>query len=316
MTPESHNLPLKRAEKGVWISIFSYIAIACLKTGVGFIFNSRALIADGLNNFTDVVSSVTVLLGLKIAQRPSDENHPYGHWKFETIASLITSFIMAFIGLQLLTNVIKSILSGDHPGRFNLLTISVAFLSAIALFLVYLHNSKLAKSVNSKGLMAASKDNLNDSLTSITTAIALIAANYGFGWIDSAMALLVSLIILKTAVAIFREAVFELSDGFDQDDLDQYITLIMNHDGVSHVDSIKARYYGANIYVDTTISVNPSLTVKESHKITEDIEDELKARYHVAFIDIHVEPDDIPDANRSASATASLNEHHDQHSKK
>ena len=102
---------LKQAERGALLSIGTYIFLSAAKLFVGKLFNSEALFADGWNNFTDVISSILVFVGLRLSQKPSDENHPYGHWKFETIASLATSFIMFFIGIEVVRNAFQTFLS-------------------------------------------------------------------------------------------------------------------------------------------------------------------------------------------------------------
>ena len=111
--PLSATERLKQAERGAILSIGTYIFLSAAKLIVGKLFNSEALFADGWNNFTDVISSVLVLVGLRVSpvQKPSDENHPYGHWKFETIASLATSFIMFFIGIEVIRNAFQAFLN-------------------------------------------------------------------------------------------------------------------------------------------------------------------------------------------------------------
>jgi cation diffusion facilitator family transporter len=101
---------LKLAERGARISIIAYIALSFLKLGVGYLSKSKALTADGLNNTTDIVASLAVLIGLKIARKPADENHLYGHFRAETIASLIASLIMIAVGIDVLYNAAHAII--------------------------------------------------------------------------------------------------------------------------------------------------------------------------------------------------------------
>jgi cation diffusion facilitator family transporter len=106
---EQGYLDLRRGERGAIISIIAYICLSSLKLSVGFIANSEALKADGLNNFTDIIASIAVLIGLKLSQRPADDDHPYGHWKAETVASMVASFIMIAVGIQVTYEAISSI---------------------------------------------------------------------------------------------------------------------------------------------------------------------------------------------------------------
>jgi cation diffusion facilitator family transporter len=280
---------LKRAEKGAIVSIVAYIFLSLIKISIGVTYQSVALRADGLNNLTDVFSSIAVLAGLKLARRPADDNHPYGHWKAETIASLITSFVMLFVGIQVLYSSFNRIIAGEimPPEK---ITGWIGFLGAVIMTCVYFYNLALAKKINSEGLKAVAKDNLSDALTSLGTTIAIIGTMLGYVWMDGAMAIIVSIIIIKTGLEIFRDSAFSLSDGFNTADLDRYKASILSLPNVLSVKDIKARKYGANIYVDLTIMVDATLTVREGHQITENVERILRDSYGIIDIDVHVEP--------------------------
>ncbi|MFO8068389.1 MAG: cation diffusion facilitator family transporter [Alkalibacterium sp.] len=280
------------AEQGAKVSIGVYVILAVVKIAVGFFLRSTSLSADGLNNLTDVLSSVTVLVGLRTARIPADHNHPYGHWKAEPIASLITSFIMLFVGFQVFQNSLVRLYSGElvPPNR---LAAIVAIVSAVVLLFLYRYNLILAKEAKSTGLKAVAQDNLADSLTSMATAIAIIGASFGWVWLDSLMASVVALIIIKTGIGIFKESTFSLSDGFKDKQLSLYKSEIQTIPEVISVASIKARMYGANTYVDVTILVDGDMTVQESHDVTENIEKILYEQFDVMHTDVHVEPDDL-----------------------
>lgn len=282
---------LKKAELGALISIATYILISAMKLVVGNLANSEALRADGLNNFTDILASVAVLIGLRIAQKPADADHRYGHWKAENVASLVTSFIMLLVGMQVLYSSILSVINKKTEAP-DITAAIVGIISAIVMYGVYFFNKRLSEEVKSPGLMAAAKDNRSDAWTSIGTAIAVFAASFNLGWLDSTAAIVVALLILKTAVDIFKESVFSLSDGFDQTQLNQYNEALSQIKQVQAVKSIKGRSYGANVYLDVTITMKPDLTVKESHDITDQIEKLLQEKFQIFETDIHVEPSD------------------------
>lgn len=283
---------IRVAERGARVSIAVYILLAIAKLGVGYSFASSALTADGFNNLTDVISSVTVLIGLRAARKPADENHPYGHWKAEPIASLITSFIMLFVGFQVFQSTVSRMIAGEMTPP-NQLAAVVALVSMVLMFGVYRYNLTLAKRVKSNGLKAVAKDNLADALTSLATAVAIFASAYGLIWLDGVMAIIVSIIIFKTGVEVFRESTFSLSDGFHEEELNEYQEALEKMPQIKAIDSIKARMYGTNIYVDVTILVEANMTVQEGHDITEDIERLLYEEHDVMHTDVHVEPDTI-----------------------
>lgn len=287
MTKEMNRV--KSAELGAKVSIVVYILLALTKIAVGYFLHSSSLSADGFNNFTDVISSVTILIGLRTARKPADSNHPYGHWKAEPIASLVTSFIMLFVGFQVLYSSVARVISGELLQPDTVAAV-VAVVSALILFFLHRYNLNLAEKVNSSGLRAVARDNLADSLTSLATAFAVIAAALGWIWLDSFMAIIVSLIILKTGFDIFKESTFSLSDGFKTKKLEIYKERILTIPHVKDVVSIKARMYGANTYVDVTILVDGNLTVQEGHDITESIEKALYEDCDVTYTDVHVEP--------------------------
>ncbi|GMS56494.1 cation diffusion facilitator family transporter [Enterococcus raffinosus] len=280
---------LKKAELGAIISIAAYILVSAMKLIVGNMANSEALRADGLNNFTDILASVAVLIGLRISQKPADAEHRYGHWKAENVASLVTSFIMLLVGLQVLYSSILSVINKKMESP-DITAAIVGLVSAVIMYGVYFFNKRLSEEVKSPGLLAAAKDNRSDTWTSIGTAIAVFAASFNLGWLDSVAAIVVALLILKTAIDIFKESVFTLSDGFDQEELDQFNEAIRHIQQVQSVKNIKGRSYGSNIYLDVTVTMRPELTVKESHDVADQIENLLRDKFQVFETDVHVEP--------------------------
>ena len=286
---------VKLSERGAWVSIIVYIILALVKAGSGLIFNSAAFLADGLNNFTDTISSIAVLIGLKTARKPADDDHPYGHWKAEPIASLVTSFIMLFLGLQLLISAITSLIRQEVNQPPSNLAAIISLLAMLVLLAVAGYNRKIAIESSSFGLEAVSKDNLNDALTSLATALAIFTSSLNLAWLDQVMAIVIALIILKTGIGVFKQSSFALSDGFDDSLLQAYHDRISQLEEVQAIPQLKARMYGANIYVDCTILVQAQMTVQESHDITEVIEKILYEEFDVMHTDVHVEPHNIQD---------------------
>lgn len=281
---------LKQGERGAWVSIIAYIFCSALKIGVALLASSEALMADGLNNLTDVVASVAVLIGLRIARKPPDQDHPYGHFRAETISSLIASFIMLFVGIQVVTDAVPSLFDSSHTAPGMLAGWTALATSAVMLG-VYRYNRALAKKINSQALMAAAADNRSDALVSIGTFVGVAGAQFQLHWLDPLAALVVGLIILKTAWDIFREATHRLTDGFDQSQLDKLRSTITGIAGVKEISDIKARYHGSSVLVDVVVHVDPDLNVVESHTITEKIEDRMRKVHKINAVHIHIEPE-------------------------
>ena len=281
---------LRKGEKGAWISIGAYVFLSAIKLTFGFLGSSEALKADGLNNLTDIIASIAVLVGLRISQKPPDENHHYGHLRAETIASLLASFIMAVIGLQVLMNAVRSIFEpvADVPSLF---TAWIAFFSAIVMYGVYRYNLKLSREIKSSAVRAAAYDNRSDALVSIGAGIGIIGAIFGAPILDIITAFIVGLIIIKTALDIFKESVITLTDGFDEDEVETLSVLVRRVPGVITLRDFKGRNHGNVMFIDLTVSVAPNLNVVESHWITEEIERKIqKVKPHFVIL-VHIEPD-------------------------
>lgn len=281
---------LKLAERGARISIIAYIALSFLKLGVGYLSGSKALTADGLNNTTDIVASLAVLIGLKIARKPADEEHLYGHFRAETIASLISSLIMIAVGIDVLYNAAHAIIFFKAQAP-DLIAALVGVICAIAIYIVYRYNRKIAVRINSSGLMAAAKDNLSDAWVSTGTAAGIIASQFGLPWIDPLAAVIVGVLIVKTGWDIFREASHNLTDGFDKEYLENITQCIKQISRVKRVKKIRGRIYGNNVFLDIAVIISADLSVVEGHNITEEIEEKLRKELNITEVVVHVEPE-------------------------
>lgn len=280
---------IKQGEKGAWLSIAAYIVLSMVKLIIGFTFYSTALQADGWNNLTDIVASVAVLIGLRISQKPPDLDHPYGHFRAETVSALIASFIMAMVGIQVVLNTITALFHGETEAP-SMLTAWVALACAAVMYTVYLYNSKLARRINNQALMAAAQDNRSDALVSIGAAIGIFGSQLGVRWLDPVAALVVGIIILKTAWQIFRDATLVLTDGFDASQLQSIRATIQQTNGVQSIKDVKARLHGNHVLVDVVVQVNPELSVLESHDICDDVERRMMKKHNIAHVQVHVEP--------------------------
>jgi cation diffusion facilitator family transporter len=285
---ESYDL-LKKAERGAWLSLFAYIILSTLKLLIGSIGSSEALKADGLNNATDVVASIAVIIGLKISRKPPDLNHPYGHFRAETVASMIASFVMITVGIQVLFNAGRKIFEHQIE-KPDLFTGIIALISALAMYGVYLFNLQLSKKTNSHSLYAAAQDNRSDALVSIGAFIGIVGAQIGIPWLDPVAALIVGFIICKTAYEIFSDASHTLTDGFNIEKLSRYKETINSVKYVKQIRELKARSHGTQILLDATILVDRNLTVAISHNITDEIERKLKELHNIEHAHIHIEP--------------------------
>lgn len=287
----SHNKNLKLAQRGAYLSLIVYIILSIVKYVTGFVFNSAAVRADALNNMTDIIVSLAVIIGLKISIKPADRNHPYGHLKSENISSLLVSFVIMFVGIQVVIQNAPRLFKEDDVVP-NAITIIVSLISGLIMLIVFAVNQSLAKRTKSSSLNSAAKDNLSDSLVSIGTAIGLIFTQIGFPIVDIILATLLGLLIVYTGFGIFKEAIFMLSDGFNETELEAYRNDILEVDEVQKVKSIKGRYHGSSVFIDVTIVVDANLSLVEAHQICDNVEHHLHKK-GISSVYVHPEPDHL-----------------------
>ncbi|MET3193575.1 cation diffusion facilitator family transporter [Bacillus sp. OAE603] len=279
----------KQLDTAAFLSILAYLILAAIKVIVSFRTNSSALLADGLNNVTDIGASLAVFIGIKIARKPRDLDHPYGHSRAEQIATLIASFIMMSVGLQVIIENVRLLIKGEFETPNSIAAI-VAFASGIFMIGIYFYNNKIAKKTKSKGLEASAKDNLSDALVSFGTTIGVLGASFGYPIIDPIVAIIVGGIICKTAWEIFYEASHSLTDGFDPDEMVLFTETVEKVPGVYKVVDLRARMYGNTTIADVVIEVDGGIDVSKSHSITDQIEMILHEQHSIQYTHIHVEP--------------------------
>lgn len=281
---------IKEGERGAWLSIIAYLSLSLLKIIIAVTYASEALLADGLNNATDIIASLAVLVGLKISRKPPDEDHRYGHFRAETVSALIASLIMMIVGIEVLWRAVRKFFDPvlDTPGGVAAWT---ALVSAAVMFAVYQYNRKLALRINSRAVMAAAYDNRSDALVSLGAFIGIVGAQTGLAWMDPLAATLVGAVICKTAWDIFRDASHTLTDGFDDKKLEQFRRTVEQTKGVASIKDIKARFHGNRVFVDMVIQVaDNNMNVVESHRITEEIEKRMWNEHRISEVHIHIEP--------------------------
>ena len=197
---------LKLAQRGAYLSLVVYIILSVSKYITGFVLIVRA---DALNNMTDIIVSIAVIVGLKISIKPADKNHPYGHLKSENISTLLVSFIIMFVGIQVVIENAPRIFTNEHNTP-NVVTIFVSLISGLIMIGVFAINQRLAQKTKSSSLKSA-KDNLSDGLVSMGTAIGLVFTQFGLPIVDVILATILGFLIIYTGFGIFRESILHLA---------------------------------------------------------------------------------------------------------
>ncbi|MGI2285312.1 cation diffusion facilitator family transporter [Staphylococcus cohnii] len=282
---------LETAQKGAFLSLIVYIILSVTKFIVGYLYNSAAVKADSLNNMTDIIVSLAVIIGLKISIKPADQNHPYGHLKSENISSLLVSFIIMFVGIQVIIEDVPELFTNEHHTP-NIINIYVSVISGLIMLVVFYINQSIANRTKSSSLNSAAKDNLSDALVSLGTAIGLIFTQFGFPVIDTILAIILGLLIIYTGFGIFKESIFTLSDGFNEQELEAYKNYVLEIEDVIEVQNIKGRYHGSSVFVDVTIVVKSDLSLEEAHHICDKVEQHMHSK-GISSVYVHPEPQSI-----------------------
>lgn len=283
----------KTAIQTTYFSIFGNTALALIKGLAGIFGNSYALIADAIESTTDIFSSLLVLFGLKYAERPADENHPYGHGKIEP---LITFIVVAFLVTSATIIAYESIeniqTSHDIPEKWTLLV-----LAGIIIWKEISYRIVMKKGIetNSTSLQADAWHHRSDAITSVTAFVGISIAIYfgkGFETADDWAALLASGFILYNSYKIFRPALGEIMDEHLYDDLISEIReKAVEVPGVLGTEKCFIRKSGMKHHVDLHAIVNGDISVKEGHEIAHRLKDYLRSEIpNLGHVLIHVEP--------------------------
>ena len=283
-----------KAIRTTYFSIAGSFLLALIKGLAGFFGNSYALIADAIESTTDIFSSILVLIGFKYAQKPADENHPYGHGKIEP---LVTFIVVAFLVTSATVIAYKSILNIQTPHKVPEAW-TLPILGAIILWkeISYQIVLRRSKQLNSTSLKADAWHHRSDAITSIMAFIGIsIALVFGKGYetADDWAALLASGFILYNSFLIFRPALGEIMDEHLYDDLIKEIRSIsMEVKGVKGTEKCFVRKAGMYFHVDLHVIVDGQISVKDGHHISHRLKDHLEASIaNLSHVLIHIEPD-------------------------
>jgi cation diffusion facilitator family transporter len=281
---------IKRAS---WVGIFGNAFLSVIKITVGFVSGSLAVIADGIDSSSDIITSIITLVTARILAKPPNKKYPYGYEKADTIATKLLSFIIFFAGAQLLIATVKKLISGEHNEMPSRIAIYVTIVSIIGkLFLSY-HQTLAGKKTGSNMLIANGKNMQNDVIISGTVLLGLVCIYiFKMPILDRIFAMLVSFWVLWVAFKIFRETSFELMDGTkDCSIYDRIFAAIDVVEGAQHPHRVRARNIGHKIMIAIDLEVDGELTLKEAHEIAHKVERSIKSRIENVFdVAIHIEP--------------------------
>ncbi len=277
------------------VGIILNIILALTKFIISLLISSISIMADSFNNLSDAVSSIVSLIGVKLAGRPADKEHPFGHGRFEYVAALIVSFLIFLVGVTLFKDSIKKIFKPEDLG-FSWIIITILILSVLTKIWLSYFNHKLGKKINSGLLKATSVDARNDVIVTIVTIISVFLCHFTGLKIDGYMGVLVSLFVLYSGFNIAKETLLPLiGQGVERDLYEKITKKVESYDGIigSH-DLIMHNYGPSHIMGTIHVEVSNEETLEDVHHIIDRIERDILRDMGI-FIVIHVDPTDTSD---------------------
>lgn len=284
----------KVANKVSGVSIIGNVLLSVVKLLAGIIAHSNAMISDAIHSASDVFSTVIVMIGIKLASKESDKEHPYGHERLECVAAIVLAMILFLTGLGIGAEAFKNIVSGNYsnlqvPG---IMALFAAIVSIVSKEGMYWYTRYYAKKIDSSALMADAWHHRSDAFSSIGALIGIAGARLGFPVMDSVASLVIFVFIVKAALDIFKDAMDKMVDhSCDEETEKQLYDCVMKNKDVMGIDLLQTRMFGNKIYVDVEIQADGSYTLQEAHDIAEAVHDEIEQNFpKVKHIMVHVNP--------------------------
>ncbi|WP_071460498.1 cation diffusion facilitator family transporter [Bacillus massilinigeriensis] len=285
------------AKKVAWISVWSNVLLTVGKIVVGWYGKSDAVFADGIHSAADVFASIIVLLVIKLANKPADEDHPYGHGKAEIIVSGVVGMVLLLVSFYV---VYEGVSGFFHPIEApSILAMVIALVSYVSKVLLYRYSLKVAKSHNSKAIEAIAYDHKADIVSSVAAAAGVLLSVAGekfslpfllYG--DKVASIFVAYLIFRIAKEMLTEAFHILIErNIEPKLMQEYITVISEFEEIRRIDRVRAREHGHYILVDIRVSVDHFKTIKEGHDLSREMKKALMAKYdNIAEVLIHLNP--------------------------
>lgn len=276
----------QRQQRGilaVHISLAANALLAILKTSVGIMGHSPALLADGINSTSDVAYGVVVSIFMHLSGKPADEEHPYGHDRLESIAAVVIGAFVVTTAISIFWSAVDNIYAlhlgeSDFSGA-SALALWIALLTVLAKICLTVWTRRIGRQTRNTAVAALAADHRNDIFSALAATVGIIFGRMGYLWIDPLAGGLVSLIILRTGIDIIRQSSADLMDTLPGRQLSEQISeLLKQLPGVLAIDDIHGHRFGQYLVVNITVGVDPEITVAEGDRIATEVETILLER--------------------------------------
>lgn len=282
------------------ISIFCNIFLCVIKYIVGIISKSVAIQADAFNNLSDAGSNIATLLGFRLAEKKPDQDHPYGHGRYEYIMGLVIAFLIFLVAFSSLKESFLKIIKPEQI-QFRWITVFILIISIIIKLGMAYINKDFSKRIDAPSLKAASQDSLNDCVTTAATLISVIFAYFSHIPIDGWISLLVSLFVLRAGFDVFFDTVHPLLGKAPDPQLIKAIEdYVLSHSRILGIHDLIVHDYGpSRLFVTLHVEVRADEDILEAHDLIDSIEREISARFS-CLATIHMDPIDVSDEKTNA----------------
>lgn len=270
------------------------LVLAVLKVVVGYIANSQALIADGIHSFSDLVTDVLVIIAAKHGSQDADERHPYGHGRFETIATVILGVALIGVAFGITWEAFDRMFHPEELVVPGVMAISVALISVFSKEWIYHYTMHVAIKVRSDMLKANAWHSRSDAISSVIVVVGVGGSMAGLPYLDAIAAIGVGIMIAMIGWRLAMQSVQELVDSaLDEERVKLIRTMILDIDGVNRVHELRTRKTGGEALMDLHIEVDPHLSVSEGHYISECVRQRVVSEFEEVFdVLVHIDPED------------------------
>ena len=282
---------IKEGLKVSVVTLIINVILSTLKLFAGIFGKSSAMISDAVHSISDVISTIIVIIGLKISNKENDIKHQYGHERLENVASILLSFLLFITGMIVGIDGIKNIYNKTFTNPTFIALIS-ALLSIIIKEWMYWYTIKVAKKYNSDSLKADAWHHRSDAMSSIGSLIGIGFSMLGLIYMDTLASIIIALLIIKISIDIFIESINKMVDSScDKKTIDQIEKIVLKTKGVVGIESLKTRLFGNKIYIDLEIYANKSISFEQSHKIAHKVHDRVEKNIeNVKHCMVHINP--------------------------
>ncbi|MCA1769352.1 MAG: cation diffusion facilitator family transporter [Halomonas sp.] len=297
--PSDRGSQTREAQKVTLIGAAIDFVVGVAKMVAGFMVGSAALVADGIHSFSDILTDVFVLAATHFGRQAPDSNHPYGHGRIETLATLWLGSVLIFVAGGIAWASVIRLIAGEPIPAPGIWAIGIAVIALLAKEWIYRYTMRVAKRVNSRLLEANAWHSRSDALSTVVVLIGLIAAQFGAGWMDAVAAIVVGLMVGQVGGRLLWESSQELIDtALPEQERGEMQALAERIPGVRGVHDLRTRTLGSQALLDLHIVVPPRVTVSEAHEIGNAVTRRLREAFPVlADVTFHVDPQD--DANET-----------------